>query len=37
VQLFIVFPYEAGKGMAGLDLGLLTPLFILFYNWIWAL
>ena len=36
VQLFIVFPCKAGKGMAGLDLGLLTPLFVLFYNWIWG-
>ena len=36
VQLFVVFPYKAGKGMAGLDLGLLTPLFVLFYNWIWG-
>ena len=36
VQLFIIFPYKADKGMAGLDLGLLTPLFVLFYNWIWG-
>ncbi len=36
VQLFIVFPYKAGKGMAGLDLGLLTPVFVLVYNWVWG-
>jgi hypothetical protein len=36
VQLFIVFPYKANKGMAGLDLGLLTPVFVLVYNWIWG-
>ncbi len=36
VQLFVVFPYQAGKGMAGLDLGQLTPLFVLFFNWIWG-
>ncbi len=36
VQLFIVFPH-AGKGMAGLELGLLAPLFVLFANWVWAL
>ena len=36
VQLFIVFPYKTGKGIAGLDLGLLTPLFVLFYNWVWG-
>jgi hypothetical protein len=37
VQLFIVFPYKAGKGMAGLDLGLFTPIFVIFFNWIWGL
>ena len=36
VQLFIVFPYKANKGMAGLDLGLLTPLFVILFNWIWG-
>ena len=36
VQLFVVFPYQAGKGMAGLDLGQLTPLFVLFFNWVWG-
>jgi len=36
VQLFVVFPYKAHKGMAGLELGLLTPLFVLFFNWVWG-
>lgn len=37
VQLFIVFPLKANKGMAGLDLGLLTPLFVVFFNWVWGM
>lgn len=36
IQLFVVFPYKAHKGMAGLDLGVLTPLFVLFFNWVWG-
>ncbi|MDQ6970415.1 MAG: hypothetical protein Q9M16_07895 [Mariprofundus sp.] len=36
VQLFIVFPYMAHKGMAGLDLGLLTPLCVIFFNALWG-
>jgi len=36
IQLFVVFPYKAHKGMAGLELGLLTPLFVIFYNFIWG-
>ncbi len=36
VQLFIVFPLKAHKGMAGLDLGLYTPFFVLFFNWVWG-
>ncbi len=36
VQLLIVFPFKAGKGMAGIDLGLLTPLLVIFFNWVWA-
>lgn len=27
VQLFVIFPYQAKKGVAGLELGLLTPVF----------
>jgi hypothetical protein len=37
VQLFFIFPYKEGKGMAGIDLGLLTPVFVLVYNWIWGI
>jgi hypothetical protein len=36
VQLFIVFPLKANKGLAGLELGLLTPLFVLFFNFVWG-
>jgi len=35
-QLFVVFPAWAGKGVAGLELGLLTPAFVLLYNAIWG-
>jgi hypothetical protein len=35
-QLFFFFPYKTHKGMAGLELGLLTPLLVLFFNWIWG-
>lgn len=37
VQLFIVFPYKAEKGMAGLALGEMTPLIVLFVNLVWGL
>jgi hypothetical protein len=37
VQLFVVFPLKAHKGIAGLDLGLFTPLFVLFFNWVWGI
>ena len=36
VQLFIVFPMKANKGIMGLDLGLLTPLFVVVFNAIWG-
>ena len=36
VQLCVVFPFKANKGFAGLELGLLTPLFVLFFNWVWG-
>ena len=35
-QLFFVFPMMAHKGIGGLDLGLWTPLFVLFFNWVWG-
>jgi hypothetical protein len=34
--LFIVFPLKAHKGIAGVDLGHLTPLLVLFFNWVWG-
>ena len=36
VQLFVVFPYQAGKGVVGLELGLLMPALVLFFNWVWG-
>lgn len=37
VQLFVVFPLKAHKGIAGLDLGLYTPLLVLFFIWVWGI
>ncbi len=36
-MLFVVFPYHLGKGQAGLDLGMLTPLVVLTTNLVWGL
>ena len=36
VQLFVVFPLKAHKGIAGVELGLLTPALVLFFNWVWG-
>jgi hypothetical protein len=36
VQLFVVFPYQAHKGLAGLELGLFTPLLVISLNWVWG-
>jgi len=36
VQLFIVFPMKAKKGMMGVELGLLTPVFVVIFNAIWG-
>lgn len=36
VQLFIVFPYKAGKGIAGIELGVLTPALVFVFNWVWG-
>lgn len=35
-QLFVVFPAWAGKGVAGLELGTATPVFVLLYNAVWG-
>jgi hypothetical protein len=37
VQLFVVFPMKANKGVMGLDLGSLTPLAVIVFNAIWGL
>jgi len=37
VQLFLVFPFMAHKGVLGLQLGNLTPVLVVFYNAIWGL
>jgi hypothetical protein len=36
VQLLVVFPYKAHKGLLGMDLGTLTPLFVLIFNAFWG-
>ena len=36
VQLFLAFPLKAHKGVLGLQLGVLTPLLVVFYNAIWG-
>ena len=36
VQLLVVFPFKAHKGFGGFELGLLTPFFVLFFNWAWG-
>ena len=35
-QLFVVFPLLTNRGIGGLELGLLTPLVILVFNWLWG-
>ena len=37
VQLFVVFPYQTKKGLAGIELGMYTPVFVLVFNWIWGI
>ena len=36
VQLFVIFPMKAHKGMMGVDLGVLTPLLVVVANAIWG-
>ena len=36
VQLLVIFPNYLNKGMLGLDLGTLTPAFVLFFNAVWG-
>lgn len=37
VQIFIIFPLKAQKGVGGIELGYLTPLLVLFFNAVWGL
>jgi len=37
VQIFVVFPLKAQKGVGGLELGYLTPFLVLFFNAVWGL
>ena len=37
VQLLVVFPLKANKDYLGIDLGLLTPLFVIIFNAIWGI
>jgi len=36
VQLLVVFPFEAHKGQLGLELGLATPVLVVFFNAVWG-
>ena len=36
-QLFIIFPLTFDKGTMGLDLGAMTPFFIIVYNALWGI
>ena len=36
-QLFIVFPLKTPQGVMGLQLGVWTPLFVLFFNAVWGI
>lgn len=37
VQLFIIYPFYEGRGIGGLNLGMLTPFVVLFFFWVWSL
>jgi hypothetical protein len=36
IQLFVVFPLKADKGIAGIELGLFAPIFVISFNWLWG-
>ena len=36
-QLFVFFPYQTGYGTLGIELGLLTPLFVFCFNLVWGI
>ena len=37
IQLLVVFPLKAHKGYLGLELGVLTPIMVIFYNAVWGI
>lgn len=37
VQLFVIYPFKTRYGVAGLGLGVLTPLLVVLFNVTWAL
>lgn len=37
VMFFLVFPLSAGAGIWGLKLGKLTPVLVIFFNFVWGL
>ena len=37
VQLFIIFPQWANKGILGLDLGTMTPVIVIVLNAVWGI
>ena len=36
-QLLVLFPFQVHKGVLGLQLGHLTPAFVIFFNAVWGL
>jgi hypothetical protein len=36
VLLFIIYPYKSKVGVAGIQLGVLTPVLVLVFNWVWG-
>ena len=36
-QLFVIYPYQTPYGSLGIELGLLTPLFIFLFNLVWGI
>ncbi|NJL78318.1 MAG: hypothetical protein HC836_21330 [Richelia sp. RM2_1_2] len=37
VQLLMVFPLQAKKGIFGIELGSLTPIFVIIFNFVWGI
>ena len=35
-QLLVVFPYHTAQGTLGIQLGMMTPLFVVCYNLVWG-